>query len=77
MIAGTLFIGTVIVAVVQFLKELWPDKVNGAVSIVVAALIGLLVALVDREIGVENLSIAEGILTGLSAAGVVAVAKKI
>lgn len=77
MVEGALFIGTVIIAVTQALKELFPKKVNGAMTIAVSAVLGLLVALVDTSIGIQDLTVAQGILTALSASGVVAVAKKI
>lgn len=76
MIEGAIFIGTIIIAITEAIKLLAP-KVNGAVTIGIAALVGLLVALVDTEIGVADLTVAQGILTGLSAAGVVTVAKKV
>lgn len=76
MVDSTLFIGTIIVAVVQFIKYFVP-LIAGAVTIVVAALIGLLVAMLDTSIGLTDVTIAQGILIGLSAAGVVAVAAKV
>ena len=75
-ITGALFVGTVVIAVTEFIKHLNPN-VKGALTIAIAAAVGLVVALVDVQIGVENLSVAQGILTGLSAAGIVAVAQKI
>lgn len=69
MIDSVLFIGAVIIAVTQAIKFVIP-KVNGAVTIVVAGLLGLLVALIDTHIGVADVSVAQGILTGLAAAGV-------
>jgi len=76
MVDSVLFIGTVIVAVTELIKYFVP-KVHGPVTIAVAGAVGLLVALVDTYIGVVDISIAQGILTGLSAAGVVAVAAKV
>lgn len=76
MVEGALFIGTAIVAITEAIKDLAP-KVKGWVTVAVAALVGLVVALVDTEIGITDLTIAEGVLTGLSAAGVVTVAKKV
>lgn len=76
MVEGAVFIGTVIIAITQAIKYASP-KVNGAVTIGIAALVGLLVALVDKEIGVVDLTVAQGILVGLSSAGVVTVAQKV
>lgn len=75
MVEGAFFIGLVIVAVTEGIKLLVP-KVNGAVTIFVAAVIGVLVALLDVQIGVEDLTVAQGLLIGLSASGVVTVATK-
>lgn len=71
-----LFIGTVIAGVTEAIRLTFKD-VNGAVTIVVAALVGLLVALVDTQVGVGDVTVAEGILAGLAAAGVVATAKRV
>lgn len=76
MIEGVIFITTIIIAVTEAIRLLVP-KVNGAVTIGVAALVGILVALVDTQIGVQDITVAEGILAGLSSAGVVTVAKRI
>ncbi len=76
MVESVVFIGTIIVAITQAIKFLIP-KVNGAVTIAVAALVGLVVALVDVQIGVVDLTVAQGVMTGLSAAGVVTVASRI
>lgn len=76
MIEGTVFIGAVIVAVTEAIKDLSP-KVQGWITVAVAALVGLLIALIDTNIGVEDLSIAQGVLIGLSAAGVVGTVKKV
>lgn len=76
MIEGTLFIGAVIIAVTQAIKYLVP-KVNGAVTIGVAALVGILVAVLDTHIGVRDITVAQGIMTGLASAGVTTVASKV
>ena len=73
---GTLFIGAVIAGVTQFIKLVAP-KVSGALTIAVAVGVGVLIALLDTEIGVVDLSVAEGVLTALGAVGVVAVAEKV
>lgn len=68
---SVLFIGTIIVAITEVIRRLVPS-VHGVVTIGVAALVGLVIALIDTNIGVVDISVAQGILTGLSAAGVVA-----
>ena len=76
MVDSVLFIGTVIVAITEIVKYIFP-RINGAFSIGVAMLVGIAVALVDTHIGVTDITIAQGILIGLSASGVVAVAGKV
>jgi len=76
MIEGSIFIGTVIIGVTEAIRYL-VAQVNGAVTIAVAALIGLLVALLDTHIGVTDITVAQGILIGLGSAGVVATAKRV
>ena len=76
MVDGGVFLGAVIIAVTQAIKELAP-AVSGHITILVAALLGLVLAVVDTSIGVVDLTVAQGILLGLGAAGVTTVAKKI
>lgn len=72
---SVLFIGTIIIALTEVIRRLVPS-VNGVITIAVAAIVGAIVAVIDTNIGVADISVAQGILTGLSAAGVVAVASK-
>lgn len=76
MIDSTLFIGAIIIAVTQAIKAVWP-VVSGAVTIIVACLVGVAVALLDTHIGVANITVAQGILTALAAVGVHTVAGKV
>lgn len=73
---SALFIGAVIAAVTELIKRVVP-QVGGWVTIVVAGLVGLLVAVVDTYIGVADVSIAQGIMIGFASAGVVTVASRI
>lgn len=76
MIDSVVFIGAVIIAVTAAIKDTAP-RVAGWVTVLVAALLGVLVALLDTHIGIADISVAQGILTGLSAAGVHTVARQI
>ena len=76
MVEGVVFIGAVIIAITQAVKLLVP-QINGAVTIGIAAFVGVLVALVDTQIGVADLSVAQGLLTGLAAAGVHTTARSV
>lgn len=69
LISGVVFIGAVIIAVTQFIKSIAPN-VNGAVTIAVAVVVGIVVALLDTHIGVVDISVAQGILIALGAVGV-------
>lgn len=70
-------VGLIVVAVVDAIKDLAP-KVHGFVTILVAAGVGALWALVDGGFGfVPDLTVAQGISAGLAAAGTVGIAKRI
>lgn len=77
MVEGTLFIGAVIAGVTRAVKLLAPEKVQGIVTVIVAVLVGILVALVDTQIGVVNISVAQGIMVALGTVGVVNVVEKV
>lgn len=76
MIEATLFIGLVIIAATQLCKYLVP-RISGATTIAVACAVGVIVAVFDTSIGVQDISIAQGILIGLAAVGVHTTAKQI
>lgn len=77
MIEPVLFLGAVVAGVTQLVKLLKDKAYDRAVIIGIAVVVGVLVSLVDTEIGVANITLAQGVLLGFSAAGVVAVAEKI
>lgn len=70
MIDSVIFIGAVIAGVTQFIKGFHP-KISGSVTIAVAVLVGVLVALLDTHVGVTDITIAQGIMIALGASGVV------
>lgn len=76
-VSGILFIGAIIAGATEGIKLMFPARVQGFVTIVVAVLIGILYALLDTHIGAENVTVASGIMIALGAAGVVGTAKKI
>lgn len=69
LISSVLFIGSIIVALTQVLKMLSP-KVTGLLTVVFAIVVGIVVALVDTNIGLDNITVAQGILIALAAVGV-------
>lgn len=73
---GAVFIGAIIIALTQAIKYVAP-KVNGAVTILVAVLVGALVGVIDQEIGVTDVTVAQGVMVGLAAVGVVTTASRI
>lgn len=73
-VSAVVFIGAAIIGTTQFIKFLAPN-VNGAWTILVSAVLGALVAVFDTNIGVENITIANGIMIGLGSSGVVTVAR--
>lgn len=75
MIEGSLFIGLIIAAITQLIKMASPN-VQGWLTIIVAFLVGIAIALIDVLIGVEDLTIAQGIMGALTAIGYASLAKK-
>lgn len=75
LVQATLFIPLLIVAVTQIIKMFVP-AVNGAVTILVALALGVLVSLLDTHIGVADVTVAQGIVLGLGAVGVTVLASK-
>lgn len=76
MIDSTVFIGAMIIAIVEAIKAVVPG-VSGAVTTAVAVLVGALVAVFAPHIGIAPISVAQGILTGLASAGVHTVASAV
>lgn len=76
-LSSVVVVGLVVVGVVDAVKDLSP-KVHGFVTVIVAALVGALWALVDAQLGfVPDLTVAQGITAGLVASGAVGIAKKV
>lgn len=76
MVESILFIGAIIAGVTQLIKGL-SRKVRGPITIVVAVIVGILVALIDTEIGVADITVAQGIMTAFGVAGVVSVGQNV
>lgn len=74
MVESAVFIGAVIIALTQVVKYIVP-QVNGAVTIGVAVLVGVFVALLDQVIGVTDITVAQGIMIALGAVGTVTTAQ--
>ena len=75
MIEAAIFIPFLIVAITQVVKMALP-QVTGFVTILVALVAGLVVALIDTGIGVQDVSIAQGLMLAGSAVGISALASK-
>lgn len=76
-LSSVVIVGLIVVGVVDAVKDLSP-RVHGFITVVVAALVGLLWALVDGHLGfVPDLTIAQGISAGLVASGAAGLAKKV
>lgn len=67
---ATIFIGAIIAGVTQAIKLL-SAQVQGIVTVLVAILTGILIALIDTQIGVIDITIAEGVFIALGTVGVV------
>jgi high-affinity Fe2+/Pb2+ permease len=73
MIDTNLFIGAIIIAIVAAIKSVFP-QVSGAITTIVAVVVGVLVAILASQLGLASVSVAQGILDALAAAGVHTVA---
>ena len=73
---SVIFIGAGIIAVTQFVKSLVPN-INGAYTIAVAVVVGVLVSVFDTQIGIVDVTLAQGILTALASVGVHTTASRI
>lgn len=69
LVQASLFIPLLIVAVTQLVKMALPT-VTGWFTVVVALLVGIGVALVDTHIGVQDITVAQGIVYALGAIGI-------
>lgn len=74
---SAVFLGAVIIAVTQAIKLVLPEKVHGVVTVAVAVLLGIVLALVDTEVGVADITIAQGIMLALAAVGVHQTARQV
>ena len=75
MVEATLFVPLMIVAVIQIVKMILPN-VKGWLTIIVAIVLGVVVAMLDTHIGVTDITIAQGIVLALEAIGVTVLARK-
>lgn len=70
------FLSVVIIALTQLVKMALPEQVRGWITIIIAFVVGILVALFAPVLGVEATSVAEGIVAALAAIGITATASK-
>lgn len=75
MVGAELFVPLIILAITQMIKMAAP-AVKGWVTIAVAFVVGILIGLIGGAIGVEHVSIAQGIVYALEAIGISTVAGK-
>lgn len=81
-VSAVVFIGAVVIGVVDFLKRIFPEEgqkrdTRGALTIVGAALVGLVVSIFDAQLGVLAITPAQGVLAGLAASGTYQTVKQI
>lgn len=67
---AVLFLSVVVVALTQLVKMALPEAVHGWITVIIAFVVGIVVALVDTLIGVADISIAEGLVASLGAIGI-------
>lgn len=76
-ITSVLFIGAVVAGITQLVKFARAKDLEKVITICSAVAAGVLIALFDVEIGVEDITVAQGALIALGAVGVVGTAEKI
>lgn len=72
---AVVFIGIVIIAITEMIKMAAP-KVHGWVTLVVALAVALLIALVDKYIGVTDITFAQAFVAWFGAVGLSTLAGK-
>lgn len=70
------FIGAVTVAVVAAIKSVFP-QITGAVTVVLAGIIGGLLAALAPHLGLDTVTIAAGVMAGLAGSGTHQIAKQV
>lgn len=75
MVEAIVFIPLIIIAITQMVKMAFP-QITGFLTIVIAFVVGIVVSLVDTAIGVQDVTVAQGLVLALGAIGVTAVAAK-
>ena len=70
------FLSVVIIALTQLVKMALPEQVHGWITIIIAFVVGVLVAIFAPVIGVADTTIAEGIVAALGAIGITATFSK-
>jgi high-affinity Fe2+/Pb2+ permease len=76
MIDSAVFIGAMIIAIVEAIKAVVPG-VSGAITTLVAIVVGALVAVFATHIGLPSITIVQGIVTALASVGVHTVASAV
>jgi len=71
MVDASIFIPLVIVAITQMVK-IWFPTVSGKLTILIALVVGVVIALIDGFIGVTDINIATGVMYALEAIGITA-----
>jgi uncharacterized membrane protein YGL010W len=75
LVPAAVFVPLLVVAVTQLVKK-YVTFVTGELTVVVALVVGALAALVDVHIGVQDVSIAQGVVLAAGAVGLNILAAK-
>lgn len=67
---SVLFLSVVIIALTQLVKMALPERVYGWITIIIAFVVGIAVALLAPVIGLADTTIAQGIVAALGAIGI-------
>jgi hypothetical protein len=72
---AAILIPLLIIAVTQMVKMALP-QVTGFVTILIALVVGVLVAVLDVPLGIADITVAQGLYLALGAVGITAIAAK-
>ena len=71
-----IFLSVVIIALTQMVKMALPERVYGWITILIALVVGVLAAVFAPVLGLEHMTIADGVAAALGAIGITATAGK-
>lgn len=72
-----MFLPVVIIALTQIVKEVFPDRIHGVATIVIAFVMAILTSIFSELLGLPPISMAESIVGALGAIGITTALSKV